>query len=171
MLNISPEYRAPDNVRMNYSSSNLYKQNFVSAGWKSVFFTLLLIPIFILGVRKIIVIIYLVGSGCGLLYRSMMNFIIPSRYNVLMNSKHILNHIFDYLWWSITGFVAIKLYSLMVGDIFLVNLLYLLATLYILSIEPIRTTARFKTITRTGKKMVNNVGKFIRSGVKKITSK
>jgi hypothetical protein len=165
-LNISPEYRSPEKVRMNYSASRLYEQNFVDAGLQSLVLTLLMLPILVLGLRKTVVSIKMVMMGVILVYRSAFNFVMPNRYDALSNLKKVLVPIYDYLWWSIVAFLAIVLYRNLAGDNALANIVWLVAGVYLNFIKPIRTTARLNRIYQQGKAGVLKVANRLKRKVK-----
>lgn len=159
-LNISPEYKNPGKVTMNYSNSRNYKQNFVAAGLKSLFLSLLMLPIMLLGLRKAITSLKIIVMGVKLLYMSAFNFLMPKRYDILENLKKALIPMYDYVWWSLACFTAIVLYKNMAGDNMAANIIWLVCGVYINMVRPVRTTAR-----------MNKILNKMKMGAKKITKK
>ena len=170
MLNISPEYRAPDSVRMNFSESELYAQSFVRAGGKSLFMALMLIPIFLLGLRKMMISVKLVGNGFTLLYQCVMNFISPDSYNIITAIKRIGAQLFDYLWWSISIFISIILYTNMVGKGIIASALFIIMIVYIMFTKPIRTSSQVRRAVNTVKRTAGNAKRWVQDRFKKAGS-
>ena len=156
MLNISPEYKSAKNISMNYSNSNKYDEHFINAGNKSLFLSIMLIPIMILSFRRLKSILLLVTSGFRLMYYSAMNFILQDDYNILKNFKKTLIPIYDYFWWSMTIFLSISLYKNLVGQNYLVNIVYLVLTIYLNVMKPIRTPYQVKAIARKAKEKISD---------------
>lgn len=156
-LDISPEYRNVDDVRVNYTGSDEYEQWFVKGGAKSILMTLFMIPIMLLGFRKVVVSIKLIMNGVSLLCSSLMCFIIPDRYDPVAGIKRLLETFFDYVWWSVVIFITILLYSNMVGDAMIPNVIFLGVGIYLNMVKPIRTTAQFNRVLNRVKSVGNGV--------------
>lgn len=138
-LNISPEYHDVEEVSMTYSNSNNYEQSFISSGLKSIYMTLLLIPIGILAFRKVYYMLLLVLAGVKLCIQSLLSLCWPSRYNLVQNIKNVCTPIYDYLWWSVIIFIAINIYDLMAGSNLLVDFVWILISIWLIKFRPIRT--------------------------------
>lgn len=145
-LNISPEYYSPDNVIMNYSDSNNYEQKFISYGFYSVYMTLLLIPILILTIRKIRNILKIVSSGFILCYTSLINFIMPNKYDIISNLKKTMSPIYDFLWWSIIIFLAITTYYTLCGKNLIGDFVWLLVGYWFCKARPVKTSEQLNVI-------------------------
>ena len=159
-MNISPEYVSPTKVYMDYSNSNKYTENFVSAGSDSIFLSLMLIPIAILAIRKIKQAVLIIFAGFRLCYYSIMNFVLQEDYDLILNIKKVLKPIYDYFWWSVIVFVAISLYIKLVGDNFIVNVVYVALVIYLNVMKPIRTPAQ---LSNALSKVGNGISSFVGS--------
>lgn len=156
-LNISPEYHSADEVVQNFSASNNYKQSFVASGAHSLYLSLLLIPILILAIRKLICSVKIVSSGIELCYCSVLNFIMPDRYDILSNLKKVGKNIYDLFWWSIVIFLAISIYSSMINISLIGDFVWLLVGIYLIKFKPIRTSDQVRKITNGIKKGATKV--------------
>lgn len=152
-LNISPEYRNVDDIRINYTNSNEYEQWFVAGGTKAVMMTLFMIPLMLLGFRKAIVSVKLIMNGFQLIGNGLLSFVLPQRYNVFLTVKRLLETFFDYIWWSLATFLAIFLYGKMVGDGLVGNVIFCVIGAWLFLVKPVRTTAQMNRILARMRKM------------------
>ena len=162
-LNISPQYSSTDKITMNYSDSNKYRESFVSSGFKSVYMTLLLIPIAILTLRKLVNSLKIVLFGYSLCYQSVMNLVIPDRYSLSRNLSKLGKSLYDFLWWSITVLLAIVTYTKMAGNNAIGDFIWLIVGIYLCKVRPIRTPRQLKyfvnNVRGKSKEISNNVMK------------
>lgn len=161
-LNVSPEYKSSKDIYMSYSNSNQYDEYFISAGRKSIFYSLMLFPILFLSFRKIKSIMLLVFSGFRLMYYSFMNFINKDRYNIITNIKNTLKPIIDYFWWSMTIFLSISFYKNLVGENYLTNIIYLILALYLNFTKPITIPYQVKRLAKFTKNQLTDLKKSIK---------
>lgn len=155
-LDISPMYYASDSVVNNYPKCKTYKETFVENGLFSLFMTLFLIPILIVGIRRLKFSILLIAGGIRLWYYSFMDFFINDDYSFLQNLKKLLSPLYDYFWHSMVIFIEITFFYKFVGKSFLSNVVYLILSIYILSLTPIRSTSQVKNAVNKIKYSVKN---------------
>ena len=74
LLDISPEYLNNNVKILNYTKARNYETNFIAAGLESLYMTFLLLPIGLLGFKKIRVSVIVASSVVRLLYYSVMNY-------------------------------------------------------------------------------------------------
>lgn len=144
MLNISPEYHSPEDIIMSYSNSNNYRQNFVSAGIKSLYMTSLLIPIAILTVRKLVNAIKIVSYGFRWVLQCLLNIIMPNRYSIIKNFSSLIRPIYDFFWWSMVIFLGITVYTKLAGNGAIGDFLWILVGIWLCKFRPIRTPMQLR---------------------------
>lgn len=166
-LNISPEYHATDSVIQNYSDSKYYDHNFTSSGFHSFYLMLLLIPIAVLTIRKLVSSVNVVSSGVQLCYCSILNLIMPDKYDVVSNLKKLGKNIYDLFWWSIIIFLGIAIYSNMINVSLLGDFIWIFVGIYLCKFKPIRTSAQVRAALNTVKKGARNAWESIKSVTKK----
>lgn len=156
-LNISPEYSAADKVIMNYTNSRPYEQNFISAGVKSIYMSLLLLPILILSLRKLVNSLKIVSTSFSLIYKSVVNMVMPERYNILTNLQGIVRPLYDFFWWSMIIFLATTTYSKIAGHSVIADCVWLFIGIYLCKFKPIRTPRQLRAFLETTKKKASQV--------------
>lgn len=170
-LNISPEYISTEETNANYSNSRSYKQNFIACGAESLWMALLLIPIGILSIRKLKCSLVLVASAVKLCYYSMANLVIPEKYDVLGNLKRTFRPLYDFFWWSMIIFVSIVLYSKFTGHGFMVDIVWIVLSIYLNKFKPIRTPNQLRNainnVKSSAKRTFNSVSERINKKSKK----
>ena len=164
-LNVSPEYHSTENVVMDYTDSKSYKENFVSAGFKSLYLTLMLIPIGILVMKKLTNALKIVVSSFVLCYQSLMSFVFPTKYNIGENfKKSFLKPLYDFLWWSIVLFLAITTYNNLMNRNLVVDLIWIIAGTWLCKFKPVRRPKQVQDYIDNTK---NSIGRISRTTAKK----
>lgn len=170
-LNISPEYRAPDKIIMNYSNSNNYSQNFVSSGMNSIYMSLLLIPIGILSFRKIKNALKIVSSGFRLVYQSTVNLVMPEKYNIVSNLQNLIKPVYDFFWWSMMIFLAITTYSKLTGSTVVGDFVWVIVGIYLCKFKPIRTPRQLRSVMDNAKRKISYTSRNLVSGLERKINK
>lgn len=166
-LNISPEYYSPDKVIMDYSSSNNYSQSFISSGFYSLYLSMLLIPIMILVFRKLTNALFIITSGVRLLYKSIYNFVVPEKYDVISNIQKTIQPIYDFFWWSVVIFLAINTYSKLVGNNVMSDFIWIIIGTWLCKFKPVRTTRELRSLISKFKHTSKNISNNMISGINK----
>lgn len=156
-LNISPEYHKDGSIILNYTNSNLYQQTFLKEARKSLYLALLLIPIILISFKRFYYVIIIVSSGVRLWYYSIIGFFLDREYNILYNFKKIITPIYDYFWWSMICFINIILYKNIAGNNILSDIIYILISIYLIIMKPIRTTQQLQMIKYKAKYAFNKI--------------
>lgn len=170
-LDISPEYYSADNVYLNYSKSKDYEQHFIAQGTNALYLACLLFPIAILAIRKLKEALLLIVAGVRLCYYSLMNFILPDRYDVLHNLKKTFRPLYDYFWWSIIVFLAVVIYGKMVGHGIVSDLIWVAIGIYLNKFRPIRTPAQLIQAVNNVKQKTKEIGYKVKSKVNNVRSR
>ena len=170
-LNISPEYLTKDNIKMNYTNSELYEVSFISNGLRALYLSLLLIPIGVLSLRKLKYSFLIILAGIRLCYYSILNFVMYKNYSVVQNFKKLIRPIYDYFWWSLILFFAIILYGLLMNKSLLCDIVWLGMSVYLNKFRPIRTPEQLRKIAKKVKDKASQTGSNIKQGISNKISK
>lgn len=111
----------------------------VVQGMASIWLSILLIPIGVLGFKKLKAALSGLGSFAIFLYRSAVNVIVPTneQYYVLGNIKACAVPILNYLFYTVLIFVGITFYrGFGTNENFLLQLLYLCLVIYMCMLKP-----------------------------------
>ena len=155
-LDVSPEYYASDDVVKNYTGSREYKVSFVSAGFESLFMSLLLIPMLYVIMRRLWIMIQIIMIGVRLMMYSMIHIVYPVQFSPLHNLKRIGKSMYNYLWWSAILYIMIILFKELAGNSFIHNIIYLVLCILIIRYNPIRNE-NVMELVQWGKMQFNNI--------------
>lgn len=169
-LNISPEYHSTDKVIMNYSNSRSYEQHFIGAGLRSFYLMFMLIPIGILVFKKLSNALKVISSSFVLCYQSIMNFVFPNKYDIIHNFKNsFLKPLYDFLWWSLVLFLAITTYNSLMGHNLLVDLVWIIAGIWLCKFKPVRRPRQVQDAIDKTKDSAGKIGgTVVKQGFNKI---
>ena len=167
-LDISPEYRSKkQQIVNNYTKSKEWKQDFYGQSMMSLFYTALLFPLIVLGIRKIKFSLQLIAAGFIILYKSIMWFFKPEENNIIANYKNIVSPLLDYMWNAFIIYINVTIYLALVGKGLAANLLIILLGLYLLSFNRPKSLKDIKYKFNQTKDWI--VGKS-KNGVENLTS-
>ena len=89
-----------------------------------------------------------------------MNLVMPEKYNILSNVKKLLEYFYHLLWWSTIIYISITFYGVLVGDTLIKEIVWLILSIILCRIKPIKSFAsiqyKFREIKQKG------LNKFIR---------
>lgn len=162
-LDISPQYSAPDDAVLDYDKSKPYEQTFIRAGLQSIWMVILLIPIVVLVFKKLTKSFTIVTTSFRLIYRSLMNLVMPERYNLLTNLKVVGKSFYDYIWWSSVSFLSVIMYTKLAGTNIMHNIIWIIIGIMLCKARPIRTPAQ---ITKFGRNVKRSSIQYAKKGIR-----
>lgn len=151
-LDISPEYRSGKKRKMNYTKSREWKQDFYAQSMISLFYSALLTPLGILGIRKVKYSLLLITGGARIVWKSIMWFLRPEQNSVIDNYKSLVSPLLDYLWNGFVIYINITIYLALVDKGLIANIFIILFGLYVLSFSRPKSMSDLKRrLRQTGR--------------------
>lgn len=156
-LDMSPEYTSDGNININYSNSKSYENWFYTNSIKSMFMGIMLIPIIMVGIKRVKISIKIAGASMQLFYYSFLQIFMPDSQSPIENLKKVFKNIYEYLWWSIIIYVVTILYLKYVGGNFIINVVYIIISIYLVFHKPINMPRAVVEITNRTKNTIGNL--------------
>ena len=184
-LNISPEYRSPNEYENNYhvgkklingkriELSKPYNESFINHGLEALWMSILLLPFIYPILKRLISMMQIIGLGFNWLIKSFVTMVKPSsiEYNNINNLKKILKPIYHYFWWSLFMFILITFYITITGS-FIGNFLYIYLSIVLIRVaKPIDNYRQLNNTIKYGKVKYNEAKDYIKRKVNNLKMK
>lgn len=121
-----------------YSDINEYSFQGEKYAVISVFMSLMLLPLIIIGWRKTVSIVNVIISSFSAIGRGVANIVSPEseKYNILSTVKVLFSNIVNYFWFSVMIVIGISLYKTLATGTTISQILYILIMVYLCKLSP-----------------------------------
>lgn len=121
-----------------YENSRQYKFNAPTYASQSVFMSLMLTPIIVIGWKKTVAVFNIILSFATIIGRSIMNMINPEegQFSIASTVRVLGKSIINYFWYCVLAVIGISLYKTLAPGVLLMQVFYIVLMIFICRLKP-----------------------------------